>query len=545
MSWKKISLLFILVLSFSNNVIAATPSSATAGPLTTSGAWQGQTYVAAVVADPAACPPANADSLNLICDHYQLTVAVDPAFWVGKSGGVALSITWADTANDFDLFVFDEQGNEVISSTQGGTNSEKVFIEKASGKYEILVSPFTVVNSGYSGTWTFSSQKASTSPTKWKSQTHGACCEGNLGAAGNTTYVLLPELTTGNDIKRSSDGGKTWEKVYPPLDVSVPFGIEGDLRAFGNDVVFFGTELTHGVAAHSEDRGANWTIVQIPVAFVANDQAWLYMGPVNVCPLQSESYVLTGWYRIGSVALFSCDGGLTWPIQTPLVGNNGDGPVHVVCETVAHPPLPATDSRIPNGNFRGMKAGRHGGWGTDGKFYWTEAVEGNLYVCKTNDFGVTWEGIVHPQAAGTPSGHVPTWFAFDDKGTLYVLHANKLYVSFDQGQSFKYVHTLPRYGNDSSVGDTASAFFVVKGGTIHVAVKEAAAEGSGNIWYLQGKHVDSSKPIWKEEFVANVGATRLDFMQIVLDGNGIPTIGYTTPPDFSKGVTTSSRTSAP
>ncbi|MCI0601983.1 hypothetical protein L0156_03140, partial [bacterium] len=211
MSWKKISLLFILVLSFSNNVIAATPSSATAGPLTTSGAWQGQTYVAAVVADPAACPPANADSLNLICDHYQLTVAVDPAFWVGKSGGVALSITWADTANDFDLFVFDEQGNEVISSTQGGTNSEKVFIEKASGKYEILVSPFTVVNSGYSGTWTFSSQKASTSPTKWKSQTHGACCEGNLGAAGNTTYVLLPELTTGNDIKRSSDGGKTWE----------------------------------------------------------------------------------------------------------------------------------------------------------------------------------------------------------------------------------------------------------------------------------------------------------------------------------------------
>jgi len=38
---------------------------------------------------------------------------------------------------------------------------------------------------------------------------------------------------------------------------------------------------------------------------------------------------------------------------------------------------------------------------------------------------------------------------------------------------------------------------------------------------------------------------RLDFMQIAVDGYGIPTIGYTTPPDFDKGVTTASRTAAP
>lgn len=376
----------------------------------------------------------------------------------------------------------------------------------------------------------------------WSIVTHGECCEGNLASSGPATYVLLPELTTGNDIKRSLDGGRTWQKVYPPLDVSVPFGIEGDLRAFGDDVVFFGTELSHGVAARSDNRGDTWTTVQIPVAFAANDQAWLYLGPVDVCPVQTVPYVLTGWYRIGSVALFSCDGGLTWPIQTPLVGVNGNGPFHAVCAATARAPISRGDTRIPNPDFAKMKAGRHGGWGTDGKFYWSMVQDGSLYVCKSGNFGATWDGVRHPLAAGTPAGNPVTTLAFDDEGTLFVLHANKLYVSFDQGESFAFVHTLPRWGNDSSVGDGGSAeFFVADGGTIHIGLKEAAAGGSGNIWYLRARHADTAAPDWKEELVDNVGGVRLDFMQITVDGNGIPTIGYTTPPDFDLGVTTSSR----
>jgi hypothetical protein len=375
----------------------------------------------------------------------------------------------------------------------------------------------------------------------WNVITHGECCEGNLASSGPITYVLLPELITGNDIKRSLDGGQTWQKVYPPLDVSVPFGIEGDLRAFGDDVVFFGTELSHGVAAHSDNRGDTWTTVQIPVAFTVNDQAWLYLGPVSVCPVQTEPYVLTGWYRIGSVALFSCDGGLTWPIQTPLVGVNGDGPFHVVCAATARAPSPQGDTRIPDPNFARMKAGRHGGWGTDRKFYWSMVQDGSLFVCKTANFGATWEGVRHSLAAGTPAGHPVTTLAFDDEGTLFVLHANKLYVSFDPGESFAFVHTRPRGGDDPSVADGAAEFFVANGGTVHIAIKEAAANGSGNIWYLRAKHADTAVPDWKEEFVNNVGSIRLDFMQITVDGNGIPTIGYTTPPNFDQGVTTSSR----
>lgn len=177
---------------------------------------------------------------------------------------------------------------------------------------------------------------APTVSPNWIINSHGQCCEGNLAAQGPSTYLLLPILVTGNEILRSDDGGVNWALKYPLANASVPFGIEGDLNAFGNDIVYFGTEVAVGVAAHSSDRGQNWTVVQIPVAFAANDQAWAYLGPFpNMrpgAPLPTDApYVLTGWYRIGSVALFSFDGGLTWPIQTPLVGDDGSGSVHAVC----------------------------------------------------------------------------------------------------------------------------------------------------------------------------------------------------------------------
>jgi len=53
------------------------------------------------------------------------------------------------------------------------------------------------------------------------------------------------------------------------------------------------------------------------------------------------------------------------------------------------------------------------------------------------------------------------------------------------------------------------------------------------------------RPSRREEFVNSVGSVRMDFMQIAVDGNGIPTISCTTPSDFDKGVTTASRTVAP
>jgi hypothetical protein len=379
---------------------------------------------------------------------------------------------------------------------------------------------------------------APTVSPNWIINYHGQCCEGNLAAQGPSTYLLLPILVTGNQILRSDDGGVNWALKYPLVNASVPFGIEGDLNAWGNDIVYFGTEVAVGVAAHSSDRGQNWTVVQIPVAFVANDQAWAYMGPFSVSPAQTAPYVMTGWYRIGSVALFSLDGGLTWPIQTPLVGDDGSGPDHVVCHQMAHAPTSPGDTRIPDTNFVSHKAGRHGAWGTDKEFYWTDTASGSLYVCKTNNFGATWAGIIHPIAAGPGSGYVVSHAGFDNRGTLYVLHGDKLYVSFNQGESFAFVHTLPRWGNALLSDSGADQFFVANCGTIHIGLIEAGTAGNNNVWYLRGTGVDTATPTWDQELVDVVGSDRLDFMQIVINGNGIPTISYTKP---GVEVTTASR----
>lgn len=539
---KPVFAIILSILLFAAGAHAATPGAGTVSSQSPSTSWQGGPFQ---LSNPAACPPGDVPGEPL-CDSYSLTVVPPSGSFVVE---VAI-VTGVPDEDDYDLAVYGPDGAQVDTSATASGNESVTLINPVAGTYRVEVQPFLVAaGSTYDGTATLESVDPADLPKlskRWDITYHGECCEGNLAAEGDATYVLLPVLLNGNKIRRSLDGGETWGGVYPIVDLSVPFGIEGDLRAYDDDVIFFGTELTHGVAARSEDRGDSWTVVQIPVAFAANDQAWLYLGPgIEACPVQTVPYVLTGWYRIGSVALFSCDGGLTWPIQTPLVGNNGDGPEHVVCQNTAHDPGPVSDTRIADAEFERMKSGRHGGWGTDGKFYWSETAGDTLYVCKTDDLGATWEGIRHPLAAGTPDGVPVTALAFDERGTLYVLHADKLYVSFDQGESFAYTHTLPRWGNDFSVGDPGSAqFFVVDRGTIHLAVKEAAATG-GNIWYLRGKHVDGATPKWKEELVDHVAAERLDFLQIAIDGNGIPTIGYTTPPNFELGVTTASRSKAP
>ncbi len=383
----------------------------------------------------------------------------------------------------------------------------------------------------------------------WVINSHGECCEGNLAAAGDNTFVLLPVLLTGNIIEKSSDGGNNWAQKYPPAPASVPFGIEGDMQAYGTDVIFFGTELGVAITAHSDDFGETFIPVQNPLASAGNDQAWSYLGPFGDLrpggPLPTdEPYVLTGWMRIGSVAVFSFDGGLTFPIQTPLVGADGSGSEHIVCQQNAHDPTFPGDTRIADQNFKNQKSGRYGAWGTDRKFYWAEpAIAGvvggdqEIYVCKTDNFGGTWTGIKHPISPGPGQDFVVAHTAFDNNGTMYVLHGDKLYVSLNQGESFAFVHTLPRYGSARLSDPGSDQFFAVNCGTIHIALAEAAGTNT-NMWYLRGSRVDTATPVWDEELVETVPNNRLDFIQMVVNGNNIPTMSYTKP---SGAVTTASR----
>jgi len=560
--WTMFSVLLLMSLACALSVWrlgAANPTTGTMSPTSAPVSWTG-TAVGGAYNGESTC----AEGVN--CDTFTLTVTGTPGDWSGKRIQVAMS--WVVLANDYDLYIHknDNSGPVVDQSAHGApSTSETAYIE--AGDLDPDGSTTFTVHVGYftgSAADEYHCQAtvvpafpppppAPPRSTNWKINYHGECCEGNLSAAGNNTFVLLPVLLTGNRILKSSDGGQTWTQKYPPAPASVPFGIEGDMQAFGTDVIFFGTELADAITAHSDDFGESFVPVQNPLASAGNDQAWSYLGPFGDMrpggPLPTdEPYVLAGWMRIGASVVFSFDGGLTFPIQTPLVGDDGSGPVHTVCRNSAHAPNNPGDTRVSNPAFANHKAGRHGGFGTDRKFYWTEPADGanpgdrDLYVCKTGDFGVNWTGIKHPIPVGPASDFVVSHCAFDNNGTFYVLHGDKLYVSFNQGESFAFTHTIPRYGSARRSDAGSDQFFVVDCGTIHIGVLEDANEGNARVYYLRGSHVDTATPTWDEEFVDEVGSVRLDFLYIILDGNGIPTISYTTP---DKEVTTASRIAAP
>ena len=110
-------------------------------------AWQGEHYDLGQSKLADACLAPGDD----VCDHFQLTVDVDPSHWDDTDGGVEVKISWEDEADDFDLWIWDEEGELVGESANGGTSSERVFIDKASGVYNIEVNPYEVTDSAYVG----------------------------------------------------------------------------------------------------------------------------------------------------------------------------------------------------------------------------------------------------------------------------------------------------------------------------------------------------------------------------------------------------------
>jgi uncharacterized repeat protein (TIGR01451 family) len=137
---------------------AATPRSGSVGPSGSSVSWVGHHYQAAAIADPAAggagCPP-EADPLDLVCDHFFLTVDVQADYWDTHTGGVRVKITWASAEDDFDMYVYKD--GAVVQRSGGSVNQEEVFLQSPSGTYEIRVVPFLVTDEGADGVATFES----------------------------------------------------------------------------------------------------------------------------------------------------------------------------------------------------------------------------------------------------------------------------------------------------------------------------------------------------------------------------------------------------
>lgn len=114
--------------------------------------WTGAHYPVATSPASTLGPSCGADP----CDIFHLQVAVAPSYWKTHGGSLRVRIDGYDANQDFDLYVYREDagGNRIAfenASTGGQGVFEGVSIPSASGRYQIVVVPWAVADSGYTG----------------------------------------------------------------------------------------------------------------------------------------------------------------------------------------------------------------------------------------------------------------------------------------------------------------------------------------------------------------------------------------------------------
>jgi hypothetical protein len=127
-----------------SSATSAAPASGTVSPVQTTAAWQGGP---ATASNPSgACL---GGGLDVICDRYLLTIT--PPATGDYSVNITVTIPNAD--DDWDLFVYGPDGNQVGSSTNGAGSVESVPLNNpVAGTYEVFANPWLVNPGGtYSG----------------------------------------------------------------------------------------------------------------------------------------------------------------------------------------------------------------------------------------------------------------------------------------------------------------------------------------------------------------------------------------------------------
>src|SRR5262245_12486347 len=114
------------------SVLAAEPSGGTLGGSHDEATWTGTFYAP----NPATC----ATSADPLCDHFRLSI----------DGGsirrvlIAISPEAGSEGDDYDLFVYDDQGALVASQADGDGNESVVIENTGSAFYEVRVQPFLI-----------------------------------------------------------------------------------------------------------------------------------------------------------------------------------------------------------------------------------------------------------------------------------------------------------------------------------------------------------------------------------------------------------------
>lgn len=207
----RLRVLFLaMALSFGAVALAAEPSGGAIGNPNDEAAWSG-TFL---LPNPAACPT----SLDPGCDHFTFTVE-------GNSIRRILIAIAPDTgfeADDYDLFVYDDQG-ALVASQADGDGYEAVVIENGPAAfYEVRVQPFLVSpGSTYRGVAMPTREQATDAPEDCLEAVPEKVGLSGITDAGQTVELSVMLLLDGTDAGSAAQLMARAAESYRPLGINL------------------------------------------------------------------------------------------------------------------------------------------------------------------------------------------------------------------------------------------------------------------------------------------------------------------------------------
>ena len=140
---------------------AATPTEGSVSDTATSTTWTAGPFVAPNASAQAGDPVCGSEQL---CDDYTLHVSTPPGY--GDGHQLAISVSWANTAADFDVYVLNAAG-DVVGTSASSADPEQVLLPPDTGDYTVRVVPFAPLGESITGTAQLTSTPANPAPASF------------------------------------------------------------------------------------------------------------------------------------------------------------------------------------------------------------------------------------------------------------------------------------------------------------------------------------------------------------------------------------------
>jgi hypothetical protein len=400
-------------------------------------------------------PPCNAT----VCDVYSLTVTVPASFYTANpTFSIHAAATWANSLNEFDVYVYDSAGNLVgMSTASGGTSNDADLGQLPAGDYQVQIVPAIATNTAYTGLITLAAEPAlATGRARYRlgdakftgqrltrpASTVNSTPAGSVlfeqdaeprivhDLLGNLFVTAIQGIPGGSDTWKSMDGGNAFTYLGEPDGAQaagsqlglVGAGVGGgdeDLIALPNgNLVMTSLWLGGNTTCVSSDSGTTWICNPNGSTLPADDRQWLanYGNQTVYITTKQLGLDLSGTDSL--YAARSMDGGVTFPfvseITKPELGVQPTDQGNIVVDP--------SNGAVYNVFFA--------------------SAGSQLYLAKSVNQGQTW--VLKLVVNGPPNvsiAHVFPSLALDHAGNLYIAYSDGsnsfLTSSTDGGATWK------------------------------------------------------------------------------------------------------------